>query len=172
MTTRQKPMLAWHWVNEERMLRDGQPVEVGRVYALKRGVTPVVCMRGFHGSTWALDALRYAPGPIICLVRLSGTMHIASESAFDDDRHFDRYKIAASRRRVLWMADATRVLHECAVAWETVTHFITEVNGGTVDPRVSAALVNKRAWLNGEMAKAGADDALAAWASASAASVA
>ena len=34
--------------------------------------TPVLCWRGYHASPTVFDALRYAPGPILCEVELTG----------------------------------------------------------------------------------------------------
>jgi len=57
-----------------------------------------MCNCGLHASVRAIDALKYAPGSVICRVRLGGTI------IEDDD------KCVASRRTVLWMADAEREL--------------------------------------------------------------
>lgn len=93
-------LLAWHFVNEERTLRDGNTVEAGYVYEVERPIR--LCSWGLHASINPLDALTYAPGPIVCRVRMSGEM------IRDTD------KLVATRREVLWMADATDILSEFA----------------------------------------------------------
>lgn len=93
-----KPVLAWHFLAADRKMahEDNQVVEPGCVYS---AVGPLVlCKNGMHASVRALDAIRYAPGPIVCRVRCSG------EIVSDDD------KLVARHREVLWMADATTAL--------------------------------------------------------------
>jgi hypothetical protein len=68
-------------------------------------------------------------------------------------------KLVASERTVLWMFDATNVLHEMACISATTALLIAEVD----DPRCWAAIEAKRAWLRGELDDAGLD---AAWAAA------
>lgn len=67
----------------------------------------VMCDRGLHASTRAIDALCYAPGPIVCRVAVAG------EIVRGDD------KLVCSRRNPLWAFDATEVLRlfarECAL---------------------------------------------------------
>src|SRR5690606_21058006 len=97
--------VGWHFLDEDRRLRwplrDGEePPVVEPGQTLRVGGTPVPCEWGLHASKQALDALRYAPGPIVCRVRLAG------EVVEGDD------KAASTERTVLWMADATRTLHE------------------------------------------------------------
>lgn len=71
---------------------DGREVRAGEVLSVP-GPT-VLCKRGLHASERAIDALAYAPGVIVCRVRLSG----------DIKREDD--KIVGLEREVLWMADA------------------------------------------------------------------
>jgi hypothetical protein len=147
--------LAWHFVHESRrtaVYRDGIPeytgpaVEPGLVQRIEG--TPICCERGLHASLRAIDALAYAPGPIVCRVELDG------EIAHQHD------KCAAQVRRVLWVADATRALHEFALECaESVLHLVPH------EYSIAAALAIhvKRLWLDGE-----ADDADLAAASAAA----
>ena len=88
----------WHFIAEDRRLRFGnhELVEEGKTY--RTDGEPVLCHRGLHASERALDALDYAPGPIICRVTL-GEMIVHGED-----------KSAATERTVLWMADATETL--------------------------------------------------------------
>jgi hypothetical protein len=147
--------LAWHFVGLSRRLRDGTPLRKGRTYRLPPGTVPVMCETGYHASIQPLDALRYAPGPIICRVQLGGTV------LEDDD------KLCASERTVLWWADATRTLHEFAL-WCAERALRAERRAGREpDPRLWRALEVKRAWVHGQASDQELD---AAWATASAAS--
>ena len=131
-------MIAWHFVGEDRRLRDGTPLRKGRTYRLPAGTVPVMCEVGYHASVRALDALWYAPGPIVCRVRLGGTI------LKDTD------KLCASERTVLWWADATRTLHEFAL-WCAERALKAERKAGREpDPRSWRALRVKRAWLDGK----------------------
>ena len=94
--------LAWYFSAEDRRLRYGDGREI------KAGVThefdgkPELCQRGLHASIDPLQALDYAPGPVIWRVRLSGMI------VRGDD------KLVATRRTYLWGYDATEVLHAFA----------------------------------------------------------
>ena len=89
--------LAWHFVSADRKLRDGNSVAPGYVYAVDPDELSL-CQWGLHASVRPLDALRYAPGPIICRVECRGrVLH-------------DTDKLVCSEREVLWMADATDAL--------------------------------------------------------------
>ena len=93
--------LGWHWIAEDRGMSHckGRPViEVGKVYTVRGALE--ICRNGLHACRSALDALAYAPGPVICRVRLSG--EILEPEGSD--------KACARRREVLWIADATRTL--------------------------------------------------------------
>ncbi len=135
----------WHWLTSDGRLayppRD--LVVAGGIYTNPRdagGHTGplVMCIRGYHGSVRALDALKYAPGPICCRVRLSG------EILADTD------KLCASRREVIWLADATTVLHlfACDVAEEALQR--ERSYDREPDARSWQAIRVKRAWVTGE----------------------
>ncbi|MDP3703895.1 MAG: hypothetical protein Q8R78_05865, partial [Candidatus Omnitrophota bacterium] len=96
-------MLGWHFLSEDRRLRFGTDdlVAAGMTYAAEGPL--VMCQNGVHASRRAIDALQYAPGPVVCRVRLHG------EIQHDTD------KSVARHRTVLWMADATAILHEFAL---------------------------------------------------------
>ena len=98
--------IGWHFLSGSRCLRWGtkEEVKVGRKYTVNGD--PVLCVHGFHASKKALDALDYAPGPIVCKVRLSGVIVEGPDKA------------SATEREVLAMADATEVLREFA-CWYT-----------------------------------------------------
>ena len=144
-------MLAWHWLAANRRLQYGtrEVVEAGRTYRAEGPL--VMCRNGMHASTRALDALSYAPGPVVSRVELLGERLDASD------------KSCARERPVLWIADAATVLHEfaCAVAMDAL--HLTEARGAGVDPCSWAAIETKRRWLRGEATDA---ELRAAWSAA------
>ena len=154
-------ILGWHFVREDRKLRDGQIVKSGRVYRLPKGQTPELCERGYHASERAIDALKYAPGPVVCRVELRGTIIP------------DTDKAVATERKVLWVADATTVLHELA-CWCAERALRAERKAGREpDPRSWEAVKVKRRWLAGKAtnqelsaAWSAADSAAASWSAA------
>ena len=116
---------------------DGREVKVGETLTVTGKI--VACERGLHASLRAIDALEYAPGATICRVRLSGT--IVGHSGD---------KLAASERTVLWMADATRTLHEFAV-WVARQALLGErKRGREPDKRSWEALRVKALWIRGK----------------------
>lgn len=63
--------LAWHFLRADGRLRDGRTAPRDGVVLIHDG--PVIpCVAGLHASRHPFDALRYAPGPILCLVRCGG----------------------------------------------------------------------------------------------------
>jgi hypothetical protein len=89
---------AWHFVGDT--LRDGSPVPADGVKLIHTG--PVVpCKSGLHASREPFDALEYAPGPVLCLVKCGGI--IVPHGNPED-------KIAASERMIIARMDATPLL--------------------------------------------------------------
>ena len=145
-------MIGWHWIREDRTLRTGEVVQAGGIY---RATGPLVmCFNGVHASRRALDALYYAPGPVVCRVELRGELLHALD------------KSVARTRRVLWLADATTVLHQFAVTVASDALHVREAQGESVDDRLWAALETKERWLRGLATN---EQLGAAWAAAAAA---
>ena len=94
--------LAWYFSAADRRLRygDGREIKAGVTHEVEG--TPELCQRGLHASIDPLQALDYAPGPIIWRVRLSGVI------VRGDD------KLVATRRKYLWGYDATDMLRAFA----------------------------------------------------------
>lgn len=66
-------ILCWHFAGST--LRDGSPLpRKGETRTLPEGEAPVLRERGWHGSVRAIDALGYAPGPMVARVRLHGVV--------------------------------------------------------------------------------------------------
>ena len=97
-----KTIKAWYFSGIDKKLRygDGRTIDAGRTHKFKG--QPVLCEAGLHGSVKPLDALNYAPGPVVWCVELSGYMDIGKD------------KIAATERKYLWGYDATNVLRAFA----------------------------------------------------------
>ena len=98
-------MIAWHFLQSDRKLAypPHTPVFTGQLLT----VDPArlyLCAYGLHASERALDALNYAPGPIVCRARLGGRILTGEDKA------------CASERTVIAMADATEVLRAFARA--------------------------------------------------------
>jgi len=129
-------MRGYHFVREDRTLCDGQKLRVGKVYRLPPGAQPALRKHGYHASADVLDALGYAPGPILCRVELRGAIVHGSNKA------------VATKCKVLSARDVTRELHEFAV-WCAERALKGERKAGREpDPRSRAALRVKRAWLD------------------------
>ena len=127
---------AWHFLREDKRLGygDGRLVEVGQTLTCDPNSIKL-CHMGFHGSGKLMDALKYAPGPIVCRVELSGKI------IKGDDKY------VASERTVIKMADATNVLHEFAcLCAEDALKLVKNP-----DPQSVAAIEAKRKWLRGEI---------------------
>jgi len=105
------PIEAWHFLKAPNTLRDGSTFEVGQW--LPEIADPVLCVRGYHGSRRAIDALYYAPGTIVCWCEYGGQVSISAQC---DDKGYilGSDKFVASRRRAIWQYDATSVLLEFA----------------------------------------------------------
>jgi hypothetical protein len=130
-----KPILAWHFLTNDRLPKHGQrkrPLKVGDVMRVKG--TPILCERGLHASERILDALAYAPGPVVCRVEVSGTIVHGVD------------KLAGTRRKILGMGDIETLLHEwaCDVAEEACRR------ADVLDGRSLEAIEVKRRWLRGE----------------------
>lgn len=95
-------MKAWYFSTEDLKLRhgDGRLIKVGATH--KVDCEPALCEYGLHASKRPIDALQYAPGPIIWRVELGGKI------VKGDD------KLCATSRKYLWGFDTTTMLREFA----------------------------------------------------------
>jgi hypothetical protein len=148
-------MLYWHFLRYDRRMQFAPwtLVEAGKTYTAVGELG--LCENGLHASFRAMDALKYAPGCIVCRVSLSG------------ERQVDSDKVCARSRTVLWLADAGLTLHEfaCLLAEQTLVR--AAAAGHKTDPRSLAAVAAKRAWLRQEISDEALDEAReAAWAAA------
>ena len=97
----QPSVLAWHFLKEGSVMRDGK-VALADGVKLVFDSKPILCVQGIHASLQPFDALTYAPGPILCLVRCEGTI------VYGDD------KLVCTERTILTRIDATELLRKFA----------------------------------------------------------
>ncbi len=157
---RTKPVECWHFIGADRRLQYDMADLIVKPKSIARfSGTPKLCERGLHGSIRAIDALQYAPGPVICRVQIGGEVIHGSD------------KLVGTSRKCLWLADATNTLHEFACLCAEDALRVAKVD----DVRCWHAIETKRKWLRGEAtdgelaaARAAAWDAAwdAAWAAA------
>ena len=81
---------AWYFSNEECALRynDNRPIREGDVHSVEGEI--VACKNGLHASTNILNALEYAPGPVLWRVGMSGDCDIGEDKVCY--RHREYYK--------------------------------------------------------------------------------
>ena len=155
-------MRAWHFLKED--MTAGR----GRELAWADGETRTcegdleLCKNGYHASKNIIDALDYAPGPVICHVEVTG------KRINSDD------KLVAKTRQLLWhipAQDSMRLLHMFAVLCAERALIRERKAGREPDSRSWDALEVNKKWLDGkaideELARAAraACAASAAWA--------
>ena len=143
---------AWHFLPKNGRLQygDNRKPRTGVVHRATGDLK--MCENGMHASTDIMDALRYAPGPILCRVELVPPMIEGNN------------KICARGRKVLARADVSNVLHRFAVS--CARRALRQA--GMTDRRCWEACTVKLRWLDGKAsdnelaaARAAADEA--AW---------
>ena len=136
----EKRIKAWHFLPKDKTLcyGDGRKVRAGRTYSYAGKEPPELCVRGVHASERVLDALSYAPGPILCRVEVWGDVQRGDD------------KLVGRHRKVLWVMDVTPILHEfaCRCAERALKQ------AGVTDKRCWDAIKAKRGWLKGKVTDA------------------
>jgi len=128
---------AYHFLPDDRKLRFGDDkriVEPGMEFSVNPDKLKL-CSYGLHASIKPLDALTYAPGSVLTKCELSGKILESGD------------KLCAEKRKVLWVFDASDLLHTfaCDVAEDALSKIKNP------DPRSLKAIETKRAWLIGEV---------------------
>ena len=98
VSTKKKPVLAYHFVGER--LRDGKPIPANGRWISRKDIS--MCNYGLHASLHPFDALKYAPGETLCLVEMGGKIE------YGDD------KLVAQKRKIVARFDATELLYDQA----------------------------------------------------------
>lgn len=93
--------MAWHWLNNEGLLRDGTAPPPDGEWLEHEGEVEL-CHSGLHASKRLIDALRYAPSGVLCRVECDDIM----------DAHDDKF--VCRRRRILWRMNVESVLADFA----------------------------------------------------------
>ena len=78
----------WYFSEESRLLRhgDAQPIALGVTHEVDAPIE--LCERGLHASVRAIDALQYAPGPIVWRVELSGEIKLGDDKCVATHRKY------------------------------------------------------------------------------------
>ncbi len=149
MTKRAERVLAWHCINTTRTLGygDGRKVVAGKTLTVKRPDDIALCNYGLHASERLIDALSHAREPIVCRVELSGNV------LHGDD------KLVASKRKCLWIVDATHALRLWACWCAERALKLERKAGREPDARSWKAIEVTSKYLNG---KAQVDELIAA----------
>ena len=167
-------ILGWHFCAEDKRLGYGDGRLIIEGETLRVEGDPELCAHGLHSSERLIDALKYAPGPILCRVELSDGI------VRGDD------KAVARERKTLWMFDATNALRDFAATVAENALLAERAAGREPDPRSLAVVQAVRDMLAGKIGKeelaaardaardaaraaASADASAAAWDAASAA---
>lgn len=137
MASEVEPIFAWHFLKAGGITGEGGlQVVVGETMR----VTPPVelCAHGLHWSRRAIDALQYAPGPVVQYVRASGDVQEEGD------------KGCSSERTCIALADATHVLHAFACDTAEAALQAECAAGRQPDGRSWVAIAMKRRWLCSE----------------------
>lgn len=92
---------AYHFVGDT--LRSGDPVPADGAWLEVSGPL-ILCEHGLHASRHPFDALKHAPGPILCRVQLEGDILEEAD------------KLVATRRRIVRRIDSTDLCRHFARA--------------------------------------------------------
>ena len=148
MTTK---VLAWHFLAADKRLGydDGRVARKGVTHRVTGEIA--LCKFGLHASVRAIDALQYAPGPVVARVEMSG------EIIHGDD------KLVASARKYLHIIDATDLLFEfgCWAAEEAIK--ARRAEGYVIPTACDEAIAVKRRHMRGDATN---EDLYAAWSAA------
>ena len=78
----------WYFSKESRLLRygDARPIAIGVTHEVAAPIE--LCKRGLHASVRAIDALEFAPGPIVWRVELSGEIKLGDDKCVATHRKY------------------------------------------------------------------------------------
>ena len=152
----------WYFSEESRLLRhgDGRPIALGVMHEVDAPIE--LCERGLHASVRAIDALEFAPGPIVWRVELSGEIKMGDDKCVATHRKYIGGGVDAS---AVMRAFARRCALDAAHLWDMPPLVRAYLETGEESIRDAARAAARAA--AGDAAWATARDA--AWAAARAA---
>ena len=105
----------WYFSEESRLLRygDARPIALGVTHEVAAPIE--LCKRGLHASVRAIDALEYAPGPIVWRVKLSGEINTGDDKCVATHRKYIGGGVDAS---AVMRAFARRCALDVAHLWD------------------------------------------------------
>lgn len=131
---------AWHFLPLSGDLRRADHRSPADGETIKNRGTPKVGRHGLHAAGRLIDALKYAPGPALCRVRVGGI--IARRKP----------QIAATERTIIWRIDGEESLRLCvrlAIAAAEFAIGQAHPDGGA-DSRVLDAVAVAGRWAEGQ----------------------
>ena len=158
--TKANGVLAWHFLREDGRLNyiDVEPPPDGETLVHSGEIE--LCSSGLHASKNLWDALSYAPGPVLCRVRMGGIIKNGDD------------KLVASERTILWRLDAP-AMNRVLRLWACWCIKNTKLGDGRtvwdllIDPRSRNAVKVAERFANGDATKeelaSAARAASAAW---------
>ena len=157
----------WYFSEESRLLRygDGREIAIGVTHEVAPPIE--LCERGLHASVRAIDALGYAPGPIVWRVELSGEINTGDDKCVATHRKYIGGGVDAS---AVMRAFARRCALDIAHLWDMPLVVRAYLETGDESIRAAASAAARGATVPASWAAswAAARDA-AAWAAARAA---
>lgn len=105
----------WYFSEESRLLQygDGREIAIGVTHEVAPPIE--LCERGLHASVRAIDALGYAPGPIVWRVELSGEIKTGDDKCVATHRKYIGGGVDAS---AVMRAFARRCALDIAHLWD------------------------------------------------------
>jgi hypothetical protein len=105
----------WYFSEESRLLRydDGREIALGVTHIVEPPIE--LCERGLHASVRAIDAIQYAPGPIVWRVELSGEIKTGDDKCVATHRKYISGGVDAS---AVMRAFARRCALDVAHLWD------------------------------------------------------
>lgn len=109
---KQNKILAWHFVADDKKLRYGSDltVEPGYIYT-ETDKELVLCEKGMHVSKSVYEALNYAPGSILCRVKVWGSVIEGEDKIVGRNREVLEMKDVSSELRLWGCWCVRRVWH-------------------------------------------------------------
>ena len=146
----------WYFSKESRVLQygDARPIALGVTHEVDAPIE--LCERGLHASVRAIDALEYAPGPIVWRVELSGEINAGDDKCVATHRKYIGGGVDAS---AVMRAFARRCALDVAHLWDMPPLVRSYLETGEESIRDAAsATASAAAW-----ATASATACAAAW---------